>query len=204
MSDIQGSAEWLKSRIGKVTASRVVDVMAKTKTGPSASRKNYLAELLCERLTGQQAEFFVNDAMRHGTETEPLARSAYEIKTGKMVIECGLISHPTIEGFGASPDGLIDDDGGLEIKCPNTATHLETILGGGIPSKYMYQMQTGMACTGRKWWDYVTFDPRLPEHLQMRIYRVTRDDAMIIEIEREVKHFLNELDEMIYRLQNES
>jgi len=200
MSDIQGSPEWLATRIGKVTASRVADLMAKTKSGPSASRRNYIAELLCERMTGVQEPYYHNDAMQWGTDNEPLARSAYEIETGKMVQLCGLIDHPTIPMFGASPDGLVDDDGGLEIKCPNTMTHLDTLLGGGIPTKYLLQMQTGMACTGRQWWDYVTFDPRLPEHLQIRVYRVNRDDILIAEIETEVKAFLAELDEMVRKL----
>ena len=193
MSDIQGSNEWFKARIGKVGASRVGDVMAK---GTGATRKNYMTELLVARLTGEYPESYTSPAIQWGIDNEPLARSAYEIKTGHMVQEVGFIEHPTIKGFGASPDGLIPPEGGLEIKCPNTATHLDTMMTGKIKRDYILQMQTGMACTELEWWDFVSFDPRLPGQLELWIHRIYRDDALIAEIEREVKLFIEELDEL--------
>lgn len=196
----QRSEEWFAARLGKVTASRVADLMATTKTGYSASRANYLAELICERLTGQQAERFSNAAMAWGTETEPQARAAYEFITDASVQEVGLIDHPSIAMFGASPDGLIGDDGLIEIKCPNTATHIETLLGETVPGKYVTQMQVQMACTGRAWCDFVSFDPRLPGDLQLWIKRVQRDDVAIQNIEAETVKFLGELDAKVLAL----
>lgn len=196
----QRSEEWFAARLGKVTASRVADLMATTKTGYSASRANYLAELICERLTGQQAERFSSAAMQWGTDVEPHARSAYEFITDARVQEVGLVDHPSIAMFGASPDGLIGDDGLIEIKCPNTATHIETLLGEAVPGKYVIQMQVQMACTGRAWCDFVSFDPRLPADLQMWIKRVQRDDAAIQNIEAETVKFLGELDAKVSAL----
>lgn len=198
----QRTEEWIQARLGKVTASRVADVMARTKSGYSASRKNYMAELVCERLTGTPSEHFESAAMKWGTDNEPLARSAYEARTGELVEEVGFIGHPTIKNFGASPDGLVGTDGGIEIKCPNTATHIDTLLGGKIEQKYVYQMQTAMACTGRKWWDFVSFDPRLPENLSYKCIRFYRDTEMVQSIENEVIRFLAELDEMVEKLKN--
>ena len=197
----QRSEDWFTARLGKVTASRVADIMAKTKSGYSTSRKNYMAELLCERMTGQRDASFESAAMKWGTETEPLARMAYELETGSLVQEVGLVDHANIPMFGASPDGLIGSDKGLEIKCPNTATHLDTLLNGTIKNEYIIQMQVGMACTGRQLWDFVSFDPRLPAHLQIFIKTIFRDDKLIAEIESEVSTFLAELDEMIAKLE---
>lgn len=202
MSDIQRTDEWFKARLGCVTASRVADVMAKTRNGDySASRKNYMAELVCERLTGQPTIGFESTAMKWGTDTEPMARAAYEIETGMLVTEVGFILHPTIEMFGSSPDGLIDPAGGVEIKCPNTATHIETLLGANVKMEYVYQMQTGMDCTEKEWWDFVSFDPRLNGRLQLFIKRFYRDDKMISNIEKEVSLFLEELDETVAKLE---
>jgi putative phage-type endonuclease len=198
----QRSAEWFAARLGKVTASRVADVIAKTKSGYSASRANYMAELVCERLTGMQGESFSSAAMVWGTNTEPMARSAYESRMAELVEETGFVLHPTISMAGASPDGLIGDDGLVEIKCPNTATHIDTLLSEGAPSKYMTQMQWQMACTGRKWCDFVSFDPRMPEEMQMFVIRVERNDDVIIELEREVEKFLVELEYKITQLTN--
>jgi putative phage-type endonuclease len=192
----QGSEEWFASRMGKVTASRVKDVMAKTKSGPAATRKNYLMELLCQRLTGNREEGYTNAAMQRGIDLEPIARSAYEIDTGLMVDEVGLIEHPTIEMFGASPDGLVEADGMLEIKCPNTAQHVACIRTGEPDNKYWIQMQTQMACSGREWCDFVSFDDRLPEELQYFRSRVMRDKDVISEIEDDVLQFLGELDSL--------
>ncbi len=197
---VQGSPEWFAARLGRVTASRVADVVAKTKTGFGASRANYAAELIAERLTQTSAPSFSNAAMQHGTETEPLARSAYEFHTGLAVAEIGFAPHPSIVMSGASPDGLVGDDGLVEIKCPNTATHLETLLGSAIPGKYIIQMQWQMACTGRAWTDWASFDPRLPEEMRLFIQRVNRDNEYIAELEREVTAFLVEIDAKVAAL----
>ena len=196
----QGTEEWFTIRIGKVTASRVADVIAKTKTGYSASRDNYMAQLVCERLTGQKGESFTNAAMQHGTETEPLARAAYEALKDVLVDEVGFVPHPTIEMAGASPDGLVGEDGLLEIKCPNTATHIETLISKVVPGKYNTQMQFQMACTGRQWCDFVSFDNRLPAELQLFVKRVPRDEVFIRLIEAEIVQFLAELDDKINKL----
>jgi putative phage-type endonuclease len=198
----QGTPEWFAQRMGKVTASRVADIMAKTKTGVSASRGNYLAQLVAERLTGQSADTFKSGAMQHGTETEPQARMVYEAETGQIVGEVAMITHPTIEMSGASPDGLVGEDGLVEIKCPNTSTHIATLLADKAPSGYMAQMQWQMACTGRAWCDFVSFDPRMPTGLQLFVTRIKRDDKLIGEIEREVEAFLAELDAMVEELKN--
>lgn len=196
----QGTDAWFEARIGKVTASRVADVIAKTKTGYSTSRDNYMAQLVCERLTKQKAEGFTNAAMQHGTETEPLARLSYEVAQNVLVDEVGFVPHPSIEMAGASPDGLVGDDGLLEIKCPNTATHIDTLLSQTVPGKYNTQMQFQMACTGRKWCDFVSFDNRLPHELQLFVKRVPRDDVFIKQIEAEIVQFLAELDDKITKL----
>ena len=197
----QRTDEWFAQRVGKVTASRVADVIAKTKTGYSASRANYLADLVVERLTGKPASAFSNAAMEWGTEQEPIARAAYSARTGELVEEVGFIAHPTIAASGASPDGLVGDDGLVEFKCPNTATHLEYVLEGNPPQKYITQMQWQMACTGKAWCDFVSFDPRLPERLQMLVKRIPRDDTYIAMLETEITKFLAELDEKIDQLQ---
>jgi len=195
MSDvIQGSAEWKALRAGKVTASRVADVVARTKTGWGASRANYAAQLVAERLTGEVAESYTNSAMQWGTEHEPDARIAYEFRTDATVQEVGFVPHPTIEKSGASPDGLIGDDGMVEIKCPNTATHIDTLLNPDVDTKYVLQMQWQMACTGRQWCDFVTFDPRLPEAMRLLVIRVNRDDVQIAALEKQVREFLAEVD----------
>jgi len=196
----QGTEEWFTIRIGKVTASRVADVIAKTKTGYSASRDNYMAQLVCERLTGQKGESFTNAAMQHGTDTEPLARAAYEALHDVLVDEVGFVPHPTIEMAGASPDGMVGEDGLIEIKCPNTATHIDTLLSQTVPGKYNTQMQFQMACTGRQWCDFVSFDNRLPEELQLFVTRVPRDEVFIRLIEAEIVQFLAELDDKINKL----
>lgn len=201
MSDqVQRTEEWFAARLGKVTASRVADVIARTKTGYGASRANYMAQLICERLTGKQGDTYQNAAMAWGTEQEPLARGAYEALTGLLVEETGFVPHPTITMAGASPDGLIGDHGLVEIKCPNTATHIETLMSDTVPGKYETQMQWQMACTDRKWCDFVSYDPRMPSHMQLFIFRVHRNTETIIELEREVEKFLFELDQKIVTL----
>lgn len=200
----QRTQEWFSARLAKVTASRVADVVAKTKTGYSASRANYMAELICERLTGMQGASYSNAAMAWGIETEPMARAAYEGAMGSLVIETGFVPHAAIEMSGASPDGLVGDDGLVEIKCPMTATHIETLLGQSVPAKYVTQMQWQMACTGRKWCDFVSFDPRMPENMQIFVKRIGRDEVLIASLETEVIQFLKELDLKITQLKEVS
>ncbi|HFC8542683.1 TPA: lambda exonuclease family protein [Neisseria weaveri] len=197
----QGTEEWFAARLGKVTASRVSDIVAKTKSGYSASRKNYMAELLCERLTGTQQDGFKSAPMQRGTDLEPKARAVYMIETGRDVTEVGMIPHPSIENSGASPDGLVGNDGLIEIKCPNTATHLEFIRSEKPMDKYYLQMQWQMACTGRAWCDFVSYDDRLINRLAYKCIRVMRDDETIKHLENEVSKFLSELEDLIKELE---
>ena len=191
---VQGSQEWLLARAGSLGASRVHDAIAKTKTGWGASRANIAAELTVERLTGQPSPSFTNDAMRWGTTTEPDARNAYSFEQSVDVAQVGIIRHPLIEWTHASPDGLIGDDGLVEIKCPNSATHIETLRGGKIPAKYETQGLWQLACTGRHWVDFVSYDPRLPVAMQLFVKRLDRDDKRIAELEKQVAEFLAEVD----------
>jgi putative phage-type endonuclease len=201
MTIIQGSPEWFAQRLGKVTASRIADVMAKGKgSAEAATRATYRAELVAERLTGKAAEGFTNAAMKWGTECEPLARAAYEAEYGLLVAETGMVTHPRISMSGASPDGMVSIDGLIEIKCPETKAHIDTILSGEAPAKYIPQMQWQMACTGRAWCDFVSFDPRMPEDMQMFVRRVLRDDDLINEYEVAVIDFIDEIDTTVYRL----
>lgn len=202
MDGDQRTAEWFLQRAGKVTASRLADVIAKTKTGYGAGRSNYRAQLVAERLTGKPQESFSNAAMQWGTDTEPYARMAYEGVTGNIVREVGFIEHLGFVGLaGASPDGLVGDDGLLEIKCPNTATHIEYVIAGTVPERYKPQMAWQMACTRRQWCDFVSFDPRMPEDLQLLIVRYERDEEFVEELEKEVKSFLGEVDETVKKLE---
>jgi len=199
----QGSEEWKKLRLGRVTASRVADIVAKTKSGYSTSRANYAAQLICERLTGVPTEGFTNDAMRWGTETEPQARAAYEFYKDVDVRQVAFVLHPTIGDTGSSPDGLVGEDGLVEIKAPLTATHIETLKGKSVPQKYVTQIQWQLACTGRQWCDFVSFDPRMPENMQFFCVRVHRVPEIIEELEKEVIAFLKEVRETIEALQKE-
>lgn len=195
----QRSAEWFAARLGCVTASRVKDVMATGRgSAPSATRKNYMMELLCERLTGQAggADLSRNAAVQRGVELEPFACMAYEADKGLMVVETGLVMHPRIAHFGASPDGLVGSDGVLEIKCPNTATHIATMQSERHDPQYEWQMLAQMACTGRAWADFVSYDDRLPEPLQYVCHRFERDFKRIRDMEAEVSAFLEELAEL--------
>ncbi|MGC4233310.1 MAG: YqaJ viral recombinase family protein [Niabella sp.] len=199
----QGTQEWHQARLGRVTASRISDVMARGQGGkPSAVRANYMAELIAERLTGEPTATFTSKAMEHGTETEDQARAVYTMTTGNAVKEVGFLPHPRIAMSGASPDGLIGDRRGLEIKCPNTATHIATLRGGAIKREYLLQMQWGMACTGREAWEFVSFDPRLPDALQLHVRPIEIDATQIFEIEAEVETFLAELDETLADLRD--
>jgi putative phage-type endonuclease len=197
---IQGSEEWRLARCGWVGASRVADIIAKTKSGWSASRANYMAQLIAERLTGKPMETFTSEAMQWGTETEDKARTIYAFMYDAEIEQTGFVKHPRIPMAGASPDGFIGDAGLLEIKCPNTATHIDTLLGHSVPGKYVTQMQFQMACTGRSWCDFVSYDPRLPEHMSLFVHRVPRDDKLIGELEDQVEQFLADLDKKLSQL----
>lgn len=198
---IQGTDTWRAIRLGRVTASRVAEVVAKTKSGWGASRKNYMAELIAERLTQTPAEHFISTEMKWGTEKEPDARAAYQFMSDIEVEQVGFVYHPRIEMSGASPDGLCLDAGLVEIKCPNTSTHLDALINQTIASSYITQMQWQMACTGRDWCDFVSFDPRLPARMRLFVKRVARDGALIPQLERDVREFLAELDEKLASLQ---
>jgi putative phage-type endonuclease len=196
----QRSDEWFEARLGKVTASKIADVMSTLKTGKEAiTRKNYRIQLVSERLTNKKADSFINDAMRIGIEREDDARTTYIFKHND-VEEIGFVDHPTIPMTGASPDGLVGEYGLIEIKCPLATTHTDTIISGEAPSKYIPQMQWQMACTGRKWCDFVSYNPDFPESLQLFVVRVERDDTLIKELEDGVKKFLSEVDETVTKL----
>ncbi len=201
----QGSEAWQMVRCGKVTASRLADVLAKTKSGYSSSRANYMTQLVLERVTGTKAESYTNAAMLHGVTQEPFARAAYEAHTGQMVEEVGFLPHPEIADAGASPDGLVGDDGMVEIKCPASSTALEVWLahsqgGNPVDAKYYAQMQWQMRCAGRSWCDYVVFDPRMPAKAQLFIFRVVRNDEWLKIAESEVVTFLAEVDAKVKSL----
>lgn len=200
MSAAQGTAEWKAERCGCVTASRLSDLMAKTKTGWGASRANYMGEIVAERMTGKPAEHFTNAAMQWGNDHEAEAREIYAFTVGADVAEVGFVLHPSIAMTGASPDGLVGDVGLVEIKCPNTATHIETLRGGSVPGKYALQMQWQMECTGRSWCDFVSFDPRMPDEMQVFIRRLHRDNAALNDIRTAVVGFLAEADAIVEEL----
>jgi putative phage-type endonuclease len=198
---IQGSVEWLEARRGFVGASAINDVMSTTKSGgEAATRRNLRARIIAERLTGVCEESYTNTAMQWGIDNEPIARAMYEIKAGVDVEQVGFILHPTIKMTGASPDGLIGIDGLIEIKCPNTATHIDYLLGGVVPAQYHNQMLWQMECTCRNWCEFVSFDPRMPQELQLFVRRFERDDKRIAELQAGVIDFLEEVNKVIYRL----
>jgi putative phage-type endonuclease len=198
----QRTEEWFKERLGKVTASKISDVVARTKTGWGASRANYESQLIVERLTGKPADNYTNAVMQWGTDTEPQARNAYAFFQKLPVEECSFFPHPTIEMSGASPDGLVGESGLLEVKCPNSATHIDTLLGAPIEKKYLLQMQWQMACANRAWCDFVSFDPRFPINLQLKVIRVERDNDLIVSLENEVREFLSEVSKKVESLRN--
>lgn len=198
----QRSDEWFAARCGSLGASQVALAMARTKSGWGASRANVMAQLIVERLTGIPTDGYTSAAMQWGIDTEPTARAAYEFMRDAEVVEVGLIRHPKIEGSHASPDGLVGEKGLIEIKCPNSATHIDTLLSGKVPGNYWTQMQWQMACTDRKWCDFVSFDPRLPADLQLWVSRVDRDDEAIKAMEADVAAFLAEMEQKLSSLQS--
>lgn len=201
MSNLQRTPEWFAQRLGHCTASRVNDALATIKTGESASRRNYRLQLVAERLTGLQEESFTSPAMLRGTEVEPIARAAYEANH-EFVTEAPFVKHSTIMWFGASPDGLVGTDGLIEIKCPNTTTHLEYLTTGKVPNQYKNQMMAQMACTQRKWCDFVSFDNRLPENLQLFVVRFEPSESEINSMLEKVQEFLDEVASEETRLRN--
>ena len=197
---VQGTDEWFAARRGKVTASRVADLMARTKTGFAASRENYKAELLLEILTGTTAVGFVSEAMKWGTEKEPEARAKYSETIFEPVTEIGFVDHPDILGAGCSPDGLVGDDGLIEIKCPNTATFIDIFLSDNIPQKWQTQIQMQLDTTGRQWCDFVCYDPRMPEGAQLYVKRVERDEMFISTMREMIRVFIKELNENVEKV----
>ena len=195
----QGTEAWLQLRLGKITASRITDVIAQVKSGEAAGRENYRIELVCERLTGKPTEGFTNAHMERGTELEPFARAWYEVEKGEFVKQVPFVDHPTIKNAGASPDGIIGE-GLIEIKCPMAKTHIKYLLEDRVPAKYMPQMAWQMACTHSKWVDFVSYCPELPQDMQMFIKRYERDDAYIAELEAKVIEFDIEVEQVIARL----
>jgi hypothetical protein len=197
----QNSAKWISARTGRITASRICDLMATLKRGgEAASRRDYRAELIAARLTGKAESRYVSKEMRYGSEQEPFARTAYEIRSENIVDQVGFVFHPRLDFSGASPDGLIREDGGVELKCPKTTTHLAYMAAGTVPTEYEDQLLWNMACSEREWWDFVSFDPRLPEKLRLFIVRIPRDEARIGEIERGVMTLNNEIDTVCEQL----
>ena len=202
----QRTEEWFQQRLGKVTASRISDVIAKTKTGVSTSRQNYLVQLVSERLTGKKGDSFVNQAMLDGIEREGAARAIYMLNRDVSVTEVGFFDHPVIKNSGASPDGAVNAEeegkyaGLIEIKCPIETTHTNTLMSKSVPSKYIPQMQWQLACTGAKWVDFVSYNPNFPMELQLFVARVDRDNTYIGELEAEVVKFLEEVEQTILKL----
>jgi hypothetical protein len=200
VSELQRTDAWIASRLGKLTASRIAKALAKTKTGWGASRANLRAALVCERLTGQPQDTWVSAEMQWGIDKEADARAAYEFYRDCDVELVGFIDHPRIAMSGASPDGLVGTDGLVEFKCPNTATHIETLLSASIDGDYRKQCLWQLACTGRKWVDFVSFDPRMPAEMQLYVQRVERDEKAIADLEKEAELFLREVDTMVQTL----
>lgn len=198
----QRTPEWYAARCGRATASRFSDLLATIKTGEAASRRNYRAQLVCERLTATPAESFTTVAMQFGTDQEPFARMAYEAHSGNIVEEIGFITHPE-QLIGCSPDGIIGDNGGVEIKVPNTAQHIDTIL-KGMPPEHIPQIQGCMWLSGRQWWDFISYDPRMPEKLQLYVQRIERDDIYIAKLALAVSLFLGEVDELVSQLEQKA
>lgn len=196
----QRTDEWYVARLGRATASNFGKVLAKIKTGEAADRRNYRAQLVIERLTGNRQEGYSNAAMQWGTEQEPFARIAYMADRGVDVQEVGFIQHATLMA-GCSPDGLIADDGLIEIKCPVSATHIETLKTQHMPLEHMPQVQGQMWIAGREWCDFVSYDPRMPEKLQMFVQRIPRDDQYIKALAFEIERFLEEVAAEVTALQ---
>jgi len=197
----QRTPEWRAVRCGKITGTGAARVLAKIKKGESADRRHYREELMAERLTNIPTDHYVSREMQWGIDQEPFARAAYEVAYDVDVETCGFFIHPNIKNFGASPDGLVGTDGMIQVKCPNTSNHLAWMQAGEIPLEHAPQLLADLACSGRKWIDFVSFDPRLPAHLQLFIRRFYRDEKLISALEAEVVQFDREVDAAIGKLQ---
>lgn len=204
ITEEQRTAEWFQARVGKATASRFKDVIAKLKNGsPAAARTNYLVDIATERLTKSATPHYTNSAMQWGVTHEPGARIVYEQRRKLQVEETGFIQHDELDA-GASPDGLVDWDGLIEIKCPyNSAVHVLTWM-DGMPEDHVAQVQGQLWITGRQWCDFVSFDPRMPPGLQLYVERVERNDSFIAGLETEVRKFLADVDAMVAKLMEKS
>lgn len=199
----QGTLEWKQARAGHVTASRIADVMAKSKTAgyEATTRANYRAEIIVELLTGIPYEDgYRSKDMERGTEMEPYAREAYRQQSNSVITQIGFVLHPKIAWSGASPDGLVGDDGLMEIKCPKSKTHLIYLINDKVPADYEKQMLWQMACTGREWCDFVSYDNRFPTNKQLFIKRLYRHKTKIKEIEDAVIKFNEEIDRALSKL----
>jgi putative phage-type endonuclease len=190
----QRSPAWHALRLGKITASRVADALSIIKKGESAARRNYRIELLAEIFTGQRQDHFVTKEMQWGADQEPFAIAAYEIQQDLEITAAGFFTHDHIPDFGGSPDGLVGGEGMVEAKCPTTATHVAWLLAGVVPAEYEPQMLALMACTGRQWVDFISFDPRMPHGLRLFVVRFHRDEARIAQLEAGVTAFNEELE----------
>jgi putative phage-type endonuclease len=197
----QGSDEWKQARLGHVTASNMADVMSKGKGSAEAvGRYKYKVKLVAERLTQTAGESFTNAAMEWGIEQEQFACIEYEASRNVFVERTGFWVHPEIQWLGVSPDRLVGDDGLIEVKCPNTTTHLGYLFENKIPSDYYKQIQCQLWVTGRQWCDFVSYDPRLPKRNQLLIVRAERDEKLIKEMETETLQFLGEVNQLIIKL----
>ena len=197
----QESQDWMLARAGKFTASRAADLMARTKSGPSASRGNLIAMLVAERMTRQPVETYRNAAMERGTELEAEARDAYSFATGQAVEETGFVEYADLPNTGCSPDGLIDDDGLVEIKVPaSMAKHLDALLRGSHAAEYRWQLQHQLMVTGRQWVVAASYDPRWPDHLQLATVRVERDEEAITELAAAIREADAEVESFIAAL----
>ena len=201
---IQGSPEWFASRVGKITASRLGDIMRTTRYGESTYKAKVRLELAIERITGKSASSVVsNQAMRDGVEREPDARKLFEVITGKEVALCGSFNHPTIANTSASPDGLImDENAVLEIKCPTHATHARNLMSDKMPKNYVYQVQWQIACTESDYGWFCSYHPDFPKDLRLKYVKVERDDEVIKSLEEAVRQFDIEIEDLIIKIQN--
>jgi putative phage-type endonuclease len=191
---IQRTEEWFQARLGRVTASRMADMTARTKSGWGASRANYMYELLLERLNGRPLPGYQSAAMLQGTEREPEARTAYCFMANCEVKEVGFVPHPVIDMAGCSPDGLVGDEGLVEVKCPEPKAHWTCLRTEQVDERYIKQVQFQLCCTGRSWCDYVSWNPDFPAPMQFFRKRIERNERMIYELETQTLEFLDELD----------
>lgn len=201
MSD-QGSAQWFLDRCGCATASQFADIIAVSKKDgrPLKAREDYMWKLATDRIYQTPEEAVTARSLQWGTDLEPFARQRYEIETGAVITSSGFVPHPVIRWCGASPDGLIDIDGGIEIKCPKTRkVHMETWL-NGMPEEHIPQVQGNMWVNNRQWWDFISFDPRAPEDFQIYVQRIYRDEKYIWALESHVVEFLDQVSKLADKL----